>query len=369
MPRAKRAFHDSEKFDDALVPPVEDQSASRVTPYQLDEQQSNEKTRSRSNLIIEDRKPFKQRSSSPTGTPPSLPPRASQLVEIKKKLCQSTSSDLDLEGIESSIPSESGRLSTTMNAAQSVSLPPRAEVLVEKKKKLCQTDSVIEDYKWNTSEEDANLSDQKSSAGEVNPELSETGIRLTYPESKDFTLISDSEISPVIDIKVTNTSSVTELEEKCDILQIDSCPQNNDCRDTVVTKQTSEDSEPVDHIKRNDAKDAIPTVKCSQGCDSSDDDFQDAHNEKSNGLSDRSSSGSSESISSSDSVNASVTPVQLIKPVKIKTPKKTSPSKAARIFNPDECDWDALLDEDGEVLDPFLMKEVRYCKFVLNFAK
>ncbi|XP_052126622.1 uncharacterized protein LOC113201695 [Frankliniella occidentalis] len=358
VPRAKRAFTDSERFEDPTPSSVENRPPRISSPSA--DLPCRDKIRS-GNLIIEDRKSCKPRSSSPSGW---LPARASQLVETKKKLCQSTSSDLDLEGISRNIPPESDKLSSTMNPSQSLNLPPRAEVLVEKKKKLCQSSSLTEDFKWKPKEEvEQDINAQLSADYGVNSEETSTHFDKDEKCSKNsLTVISESEITSVIDTKVT--SSVSE-ENKCDIVQLDGSPQSKlqETSIPVLTRTVSKDSLPSNKgsVMRGDSSQSSE-IKCVQGSsDSSDDDYQDTNTErKCNGLtniSDQSSGGSSESLSSTDSLNAHVTPVQLMKPVKTE-PKKKSSEKPARVFNPDECDWDALLDEDGDVLDPFLMKEL-----------
>ncbi|KAK3930784.1 Coiled-coil domain-containing protein R3HCC1L [Frankliniella fusca] len=305
-----------------------------------------------SDLDLEDRKSCKPRSSSPSGW---LPARASQLVETKKKLCQSTSSDLDLEGISRSIPSDTDKISPTMNPSPPLNLPPRAEVLVEKKKKLCQTNSLTEEYKWKPKEEaDQGVSVQLPDSGASSEQIS---ICLNGDENCSENIkICECVIASVIETKVT--SSVNEGSSNCDNIHLDDSSQSriqetsNSVSTTVVSKETN----PIRKasVGRGDCTECSQ-IRCSS--DSSDDDYQDTHSRgKSNGLIE-SSGGSSESLSSSDSLNAHVTPVQLMKPVKAE-PKKKSSDKPARVFNPDECDWDALLDEDGDVLDPFLMKEL-----------
>lgn len=357
MPRAKRAFQDPEKYEDPTAISLETRSTSQLTNTPISNSHLGETFKSGSSLIIDDQKSSKPRSSSPTGTPASLPPRASQLVETKKKLCQSSSSDLDCIG--SRISSESERLSSTMNTAQSV-IPPRVEVLVEKKKKLCQTRSLtLEEFRWKAKDndevnEEGNLQILPASDADSG-QLS----AISRSKVKNSTVVSES--ASVIDSKVTITSPVSDMPGDCDIVKVGSCSQLEEFIDSVKNRRASRDAESSQVVATN--KEGLrPPKQFIQGTESSDDDFQDARNDEKTtaltNISDRSSGGSSESLSSSDSLNPHVSPVQLMKPVKSEPKKKSSTEKTARVFNPDECDWDALLDEDGDVLDPFLMKEV-----------
>ncbi|XP_034234249.1 nucleolar protein dao-5 isoform X2 [Thrips palmi] len=348
VPRAKRVFQDSEKFDDTPAPPG-DRSSTRLSSPVRSPPEKDRHT-SGSTLIIEDEISSKPRSSSPTI---SLPPRASQLVETKKKLCQSTSSDLDLEGIRGSISSGSERLSSTMSSSQPKNLPPRAEVLVEKKKMLCHSSSPTEDFQWKTKEEadqDFNRTSDSAVGSEQPATLTDVENKYSRSKSRSSSVISDSGVAPVIDFKVTNTRSVNEVEEKCDIVQVGGSPYQGTQSDKILPKHVSIEAEPSQTVmvESNNHRQLS-----QRDTESSDDDFRDAN--LSGRLTNTSSGGSSESLSSSDSVNY-VAPVQLMKPVKGEGNKQASPTKAARVFNPDECDWDDLLDED--VLDPFLMKEL-----------
>lgn len=350
-------FQDSERFDDAPAPPGDNKPSTRLSASPVRNTPEKDRYKCGSSLIIEDEKPSKPRPTSPTL---SLPPRASQLVETKKKLCQSTSSDLDLEGIGGSISVGSERLSSTMNSSQPKNLPPRAEVLVEKKKKLCHSSSPTEEFQWKTKEgvdQDFNCTSDSAVGSEQTVAHTDVENKYSRSKSKDTIVISDSGVAPVIDFKVTNSSSVNKIEEKCDIAQVGGNPQQGNQSDTILPKHAPIETEPTKNgmVAGNDR-----TLVSQRETELSDDEYRETNLQ--GRLTNISSGGSSESLSSSDSVNY-VAPVQLMKPVKGEGNKKTSPTKAARVFNPDECDWDDLLDED--VLDPFLMKEVRigiiYC--------
>lgn len=247
----------------------------------------------------------------------------------------------------------SDRLSSTMNSSLPKHLPPRAEVLVEKKKMLCHSSSPTEEFQWKAKEgadQDFNCSSDSAVSSDQAVAHSDVENKYSRSKSKNTAVISDNGVAPVIDFKVTNNSSVNETEEKCDIVKVGGSPHQGYQSDTILPKHVTIEPEASKSVMvdSNNHR-SIP----QRETESSDDDYRDTN--LSGRLTNTSSGGSSESLSSSDSVNY-VAPVQLIKPVKGEGNKQASPAKAARVFNPDECDWDDLLDED--VLDPFLMKEV-----------
>jgi len=253
-----------------------------------------------------------------------IPPDRNDICKetvTKKKLCKSSSSEVEYEvdRIETSEPTTMGDITRNLKLS-TANLPPRAEALVETKKRLCQTGHEQGNL-------ESCLKSVPSSAGGRSTKKPLLPTEVTVEPESYCNDSSDSILDSENDLSAVIGSEVTRNDMKCNT-ETNNEEVSQDCSYTNGESPKVNVSEVLPNSERSNLE--LPLYSSGYTSDS-------PHSE---------SEGSLSSIESCDVLN--------------KTPNnKENLKKRSPIFNPDECDWDDLLDENGECLDPFLMKEVR----------